>query len=66
MTKGSIDQTNPETWPYILHPVHIQQITDMGKNKTLELLNSGELPAKRVRGRWFINRDAFLTWLKES
>lgn len=66
MTKGTIDRSKPESWPYILHPIQIQQIADMGKNKTLELLNSGELPAKRVRGRWLINRDSFLKWLNSD
>lgn len=60
-----IDKNNPGSWPYVLHPKHIMAITGMGKNKVLDLLGSGNLPAKRVGGRWLIQRDAFLQWLSE-
>lgn len=66
MDKTTLDQSNPESWPYVLRPVHVMAITGMGKNKMLELLNSGELPGKRVRGRWLINRDALLEWIKTA
>lgn len=61
--KEIIDKNIPENWPYVLQPNHVMVITHMGKNKVLELLQSGEIPAKRVRGRWLINRDALLNWL---
>jgi len=64
--KGIINKTNPEEWPFVLYVSHVMAITGMGKNKTLDLLQTGELPAKRVRGRWLINRDAFITWLKSA
>ncbi len=61
---STLDTTNPESWPYVLNAQQVMEITKMGKNKVFDLLQSGELPAKRVRGRWLINRDAFLAWLK--
>jgi len=61
-----IDRTNPEQWPFVLYVNHVMTITGMGKNKVLDLLQSGDLPAKRVRGRWLVNRDAFISWLKSA
>jgi len=62
-----LDQSNPDKWPYIMHPVHIMAAAGMGKNKTLELLQAGEIPgAKRVRGRWMITKDAFLEWFNPA
>ena len=62
----SLDIANPGKWPFILTPKQVMLITGMGKNKTLDLLQSGELPAKRVRGRWLIPKESFLKWLNET
>ena len=61
--REKINISDPNSWPYVLRPQQVMEITQIGKNKILELLQSGEMPAKKVHGRWFINRDALLKWL---
>ena len=62
----TIDPTNPETWPVIMTIRDIQAISPMGRIKLLEMAQTGELPARRVRGRWMITRDVFIEWLKRT
>ena len=63
MKEAEISRNEPSSWPFILTTKQVQQITGIGRNKLLDMLQTGELPCKRVRGRWFINRDALLNWL---
>lgn len=64
MNQQQIDRTNPETWPYVMSLRDFMAATKTGKNKALELVQSGELPAKKVRGTWLITKDALLKWLE--
>ncbi|HNX29720.1 MAG TPA: helix-turn-helix domain-containing protein [Syntrophomonadaceae bacterium] len=63
MKMQKLDINIPDSWPFVLRPQDVMQITGIGKNKILDLLQSGEIPAKRVRGRWLISRDSLLNWL---
>lgn len=60
----TLDRTNPETWPFIMRLKEFMFVSGYGKNKALELVQSGELPAKKVRGTWLISKDALLRWLE--
>lgn len=64
--KVLIDKREPSSWPFVLTVAQIMAITGVGKNKILSLVQTGELPAKRVRGRWLINRESFMAWLKDN
>lgn len=39
-TANQLDETNPENWPYIMNLTHIMKLSGMGKNKTLDVLQS--------------------------
>ena len=54
---------DPETWPVLLNLKNVMAITCIGKSKALALVQSGELPMTKLRGRYVISRDGFLTWL---
>lgn len=59
-----VDKTRPETWPAIMTLRDVQTVSPFGRNKLLEMANTGEIPVRRIRGRWVINRDVFIAWLK--
>lgn len=64
MTTNDFDPKNIDTWPYVLtFNQHIRPITNFSKPKLLSMAVSGEIPMKRVRGRWIISKDAFINWL---
>lgn len=65
MNHQQIDRTNPETWPYALTLKEVMTIIRVGKNKALELVQSGELPARKARGTWMISKNSLLKWLEE-
>ncbi|WP_276620614.1 helix-turn-helix domain-containing protein [Syntrophomonas wolfei] len=60
----TLDRANPDTWPFIMQLKEFMWVSGYGKNKALELVQSGELPAKKVRGTWLISKDALLRWLE--
>jgi len=62
----AFDFTNPEEWPYVMKLREVMTVIGCGKNKGLELVQSGELPAKKVRGEWLITKEALLKWLNET
>lgn len=62
---NKINRNDPISWPYVLTANQVQEITGIGRNKMLDMLQKGEFPSKRVRGRWLINRDALLDWLRK-
>lgn len=57
------DTNNPHEWPYVLTLKDVSAITKISKSKLLSMAANEELPVKRVRGRWLINKDSFLGWL---
>lgn len=64
---NKIDRNDPTSWPYVLTANQVGQITGIGRNKRLDMLKKGEIPSgKMIRGRWFINRDALIEWLKNN
>lgn len=62
----AIDIATPESWPYVMTLKHIQIVTGWSKSKTLAMANEGELPARKIRGRWVVNRDQLIEWLKSA
>lgn len=58
------DRADPSTWPYAMSLRDFMVATNTGKNKALGLVQSGDLPAKKVRGTWIITKDALLKWLE--
>ena len=59
-----IEKSNSRTWPEIMTIPDLYKAGPFGRNKLLEMANSGELPCKKIRGRWIITRDCYLAWLK--
>ncbi len=58
------DPKDSSTWPYILTiNKHLGPITGTSKPKLLDMAKTGELPMKKMRGRWIIGKDTFLNWL---
>ncbi|MEN6350732.1 MAG: helix-turn-helix domain-containing protein [Syntrophomonas sp.] len=58
------DPRNPNTWPYVLtFNKHLTPITGFSKPKLLDMAAHGEIPARKVRGRWVVPKDLFLEWL---
>lgn len=62
--QGQIDRTAPDSWPFVLRVDHLMAITGMGKNKVLDLLQSAEIPGKRVGKNWLVNKADFIQWLR--
>ena len=52
-----------EELPFTLCVQDIQEILPHGETKIYELLNTGEIPARKVEGKWVIPTDLFLAWL---
>ena len=42
--------------PFVMTPKKARKIIDVGHNKIYQLLNSGQLKAKRLHGKWLINK----------
>lgn len=64
MNQLQINPADPQNWPYMMTLKDFMAVSGYGKNKALELVQSGELPAKKVRGTWLISKDALLRWLE--
>lgn len=57
------DKNNPETWPVLLKLQQVMAIVGVSKGKALSLIQSGELPMSKLRGRYVISREGFHKWL---
>ncbi|AZO96184.1 helix-turn-helix domain-containing protein [Halocella sp. SP3-1] len=42
--------------PFVMPPKQARSIIDVGHNKIYEILNSGELPATKLHGKWLVNK----------
>lgn len=57
---------NLESYPVMLKAKHIEEILDLSKGKTYDLLNSKNFPTVRIGRTIRIPRDAFLRWLEDQ
>ncbi len=61
---NNFNPKDESTWPYVLtFNQHISPITGISKPKLLSMAANGEIPVKKIRGRWIISKDVFLNWL---
>ena len=49
--------------PYTLGVKELLEILPHSKSKIYDMLKSGYLPAKKLGGKWLIQRSLFLAWL---
>jgi len=50
--------------PEMMKPEEVCQALDIHVNTFLRLARTGKLPAVKIGGRWYVNRRAFLSYLK--
>jgi len=62
----NLDPAKPNEWPAVLALPELQRVLPFGKNKLLSMAQEGELPAKKIRGRWLISKDSLLNWIAEK
>ena len=48
--------------PFALQVDDLQKLLPHGQTKIYQMLERGEIPGKKVAGRWFSPRDLFLAW----
>jgi excisionase family DNA binding protein len=48
--------------PFYLTIDELIELLPYGKTKIYEFLNSGQIPSKKIEGKWIIPRDKFLAW----
>lgn len=48
--------------PFSLSPKDVVKLLPHGQTKVYQMLESGEIPAKKLGGKWVISRDVFLSW----
>jgi excisionase family DNA binding protein len=59
--KNLIENSRQEL-PFSLNPKHLKELLPHGETKIYQMLERGEIPAKKIGGRWIIQRDQFLIW----
>lgn len=55
---------DPDSWPPMLSLKEFRAIARIGHNKALSMAAAGDIPVKRVRGRWMMTKVALLDWLR--
>lgn len=60
-----IENTRKEL-PFSLTPKDLKELLPVSSTKVYMLLERGEIPAKKIDGKWAIPRDQFLTWFHGS
>jgi len=51
-----------EDLPFSLTPKHVEKLLPVSSTKVYKLLERGEIPGKKIDGKWAIQRDLFLAW----
>ncbi len=52
--------------PFALTVAETMETLNLSKNKVMDLINSGELPAKKLDRIWRIPRDQMLAWFYDE
>lgn len=50
----------------VLAPEEAFDLLGVGRTRGYDLLQSGEIPGRKLRGRWLISTPALLLWLLSS
>lgn len=50
----------------VLTPKDVQEILQLGKNKTMETFHRSDFPAYRIGNRMFITEAALLEWINNQ
>ncbi|TDX59011.1 helix-turn-helix domain-containing protein [Orenia marismortui] len=48
--------------PFSLRVNDLKELLPHGETKIYQMLETGEIPAKKLGGRWIVPRDSFLSW----
>jgi len=60
-----IENTRTEL-PFSLTPKDLKELLPISDTKVYTLLERGEIPARKIGGKWAIPRDQFLAWFHGS
>ncbi|MBM7623743.1 helix-turn-helix domain-containing protein [Sporohalobacter salinus] len=52
--------------PFSLTPKDVEELLPVSSTKVYTLLERGEIPARKIDGKWAIQRDQFLAWFHGS
>lgn len=52
--------------PELMSVQEMARYLGMGENKAYEMVNNGELPAIKIRGRWKIPKQMLQNWVIEK
>jgi hypothetical protein len=63
--QNSINELKDEL-PVVMTFKDLQKLLPFGKNSLYSLLNSNEIPNKKVKNKFMIPRDKFLAWLYDE
>lgn len=57
---------NNNELPELLTVQQMASYLGMGENKAYEMVNAGEIPALKIRGRWRIPKHLLVKWVNEE
>jgi len=52
--------------PFALGVKHLKKLLPLSDSKIYMMLEAGELPARKIGGKWVVSRSEFLAWFYES